>query len=453
MRISTFCPRALFPLFLVGSLLSVGVSPAQDAADGAPLLTLDHAIQLAMANNRSLKIASLEVDQSKWQVAGTKTKRLPDTTAYLFGSGLLNSPTFSFRQGLFGEVGGTPVPTRNTNVPLSAGPTAYAVIQVTQPLSQLYKIHLAVRQQELSVDMNNEKFRAQRQSTVANVKDAYYAVLQTESALQAEEASVKQYEELDRVVLQYVSQEVALKSDSLDVKAKLAQEQYKLVQLHDNLQTQKEQLNDLLGRDISISFRTEPVPEISPAETDLRFAQQTALSQRPEIKQAEITVRQAEYDRRLAKSQYIPDVGAALHYLSPFNVDIVPKNIVAAGIELNWEPWDWGRRKDDINQKKVALDQSQYQLQETRSKILIDVNNRFRKLNQSRTLLAVTEAARAAENEKLREVTGKYGQKAVLLRDVLQQQAAVANADNNYQQAVLSFWAAKADFEKSLGED
>jgi outer membrane protein len=226
-----------------------------------------------------------------------------------------------------------------------------------------------------------------------------------------------------------------------------------LVQLHDNLQTQKEQLNDLLGRDISTSFRTEPVPEMSLAETDLRFAQQTALSQRPEIKQAEITVRQAEYDRRVAKSQYIPDVGAALHYLSPFNVDIVPKNIVAAGIELNWEPWDWGRRKDDINQKKVALDQSQYQLQETRSKILIDVNNRFRKLNESRTLLAVTQAAREAENEKLREVTNKYGQKAVLLRDVLEQQAAVANADNNYQQALLSFWAAKADFEKSLGED
>jgi outer membrane protein len=194
MHISSVRCRALLPLFLVGSFVSASVSVAQDADDRAPLLTLDQAIQIAMQNNRTLKIASLEVDKSKWQVASTKTKRLPDTTAYLFGSGLLNSPTFSFRQGLFGEVGNTPVPARNMNVPLSAGPTAYVVLQATQLLSQFYKIHLAVRQQELAVGMNNEKFRAQRQSTAATVKDAYYAVLQTESALQAEQASVKQYE-------------------------------------------------------------------------------------------------------------------------------------------------------------------------------------------------------------------------------------------------------------------
>ena len=79
-----------------------------------------------------------------------------------------------------------------------------------------------------------------------------------------------------------------LKSDSLQAKAQLAQARYQIVQLHDTLETQKEQLNELLGRDLDTPFRTEPVPPITPAEMDLKMARQTALEQRPEVKEAEI---------------------------------------------------------------------------------------------------------------------------------------------------------------------
>jgi hypothetical protein len=53
----------------------------------------------------------------------------------------------------------------------------------------------------------------------------------------------------------------------------------------------------------------------------------------------------------------------------------------------------------------------------------------------------------------LHEVTNKYEQQAVLLSDVLHQQAVTADAHDDYQQALLGFWSAKSEFEKSLGED
>ena len=87
---------------------------------------------------------------------------------------------------------------------------------------------------------------------VADVKQAYYATLQTESSLEATQALVKQYEETDRVATQYLGQEAVLKSDSLEAKAKLAQARYQMVQLRDTLDTQKEQLNKLLA---AISIR------------------------------------------------------------------------------------------------------------------------------------------------------------------------------------------------------
>ena len=446
---------ALFAGLAVVAFLCAPNIRAQDLPDSAPLLTLNQAIEISIADNLTLKIAGLEINKAKFDVAATKTKRLPALQTYLFGSVLITPVNFTFPVGAFGtykNVG--PIPGMEQKITTPAGTlNAYALAQAAQPLSQLYKLHLGIREKELSVDLDSEKYREQRQNVVKQVKQAYYSILQSQSALQAAQASVKQYEELDRVMSEKLSQEAALKSDSMEVKAKLAQERYNVLQLTDQLQSRREQLNDLLGRDLATAFRTEDVPAMAAEESDLRTAQQMALSKRPEIKQAEINVQQADYDRRLAKAQYIPDVAVAVHYTSPFNVEFVPKNIVAAGFELNWEPFDWGRRKDEINQKKIVLDQSQLQLKDVQSKVLLDVDNRFRTLQETRVLLTVAKTAADAATEKLREMTQKFGQQSVLLRDVLQQQAAVASANSNYEQALLSFWTSKAEFEKAVGED
>jgi outer membrane protein TolC len=444
--------------FVLSCLTLAALSSGQIAAQGpvsAPaLLTLDDAVQIALANNRSLKIATLEMDKSRWQIAEVKTKRLPSFSSTILGSQLLNDVSFNFPAGSFGNIPGLgPFPTADTKVTTPRQPIALVQSEVSQPLSQLYKIHLGIRAKELDSRITSEKVRAERQSVVKDVKQAYYAVLQSESQLEAAEANVKQYQELDRVVLQRVSQESALQSESLEVKAKFANENYKLTQLRNTLDTRREYLNDLLGRDIRTEFRTEQVPVASFEEVDLKVAQSRALEQRPEIKEAALSARQAEYDRRIAKADYIPEVGVAFNYSSNFNIDVLPRNMTSIGLQLKWEPWDWGRRKNVVNQKKTTESQAQTHLNDVRSRVLMDVNSRYRKLEESRVLIAVAKAAREAAQEKLHEVTNQYGQQSVLLSDVLHQQAAAASASDDYQQAVLGFWSAKTEFEKSLGED
>ena len=432
---------------IAGTALMTGMMlQGQEPASEVPVLSLSQAIQIAVDNNRPVNMAKLEIVKSKWEVAQTKTKRFPAITTYLFASGDITNPKFTFPANLFNN----PLP---QTLKLSNGITGLASAQVAQPLSQLYQIHLAVREQELSTDLAAEQYRGQRQSIVASVKQAYYATLQTESSLEATQALVKQYEETDRVATQYLTEESVLKSDSLEAKAKLAQTRYQVVQLRDTLQTQKEQLNELLGRDLDTAFRTEQVPPISPAEMDLKAARQTALRQRPEVKEAEIDTQRAEYDRKLSRAKYIPDVGAALHYLEPINTAFLPQNIVSAGLEMKWDPFDWGGRRDEVKQKDVSLQQSHYQLQETQAQVMVDVDNNFRKLEESRSLLEVTQAGRDAANEKMREINDQFKHSAVLMRDVLQQQASVANAEHDYEQSLLGFWNAKAAFEKALGEE
>jgi len=427
---------------------------ASDQSSASDLLTVDQAVKIALANNRTLKIVSLSLDVSKEKLDAAKTRRLPSFNIYTFASQLLSPISFDVPAGQFGTYPGIgPIPAQNTAITTPSQPTAYIFATASQPLLTLYKINLHVHGEALSVEQSVQQVREQRNTIVNDVRQAYYSVVEIENVIAATQASIKQYEELDRITLEYVAEKVVLESDSLEVKAKVADEKLKLLQAQDKLATAKETLNNLLGRDLNVDFSVSEDKELSATEQDLKSAQTIALEKNPKVKEAEITVQQAENVRRLAKSEYMPDIGASFHYLSPFGVNFVPTNVMGLGIEVSWEPFDWGRRRDVVNEKTYAVEQSKLNLTDTQSNLLINVNKQFRELQEARMAVDVATAQQDASRVKLREVTQKYQEKNVLLRDVLQQQAAVEKANADYNEAIASFWTAKANFEKALGAD
>ena len=91
--------------------------------------------------------------------------------------------------------------------------------------------------------------------------------------------------------------------------------------------------------------------------------------------------------------------------------------------------------------------------QDVEQQVLLDVDTRYRKLVEARSLIDSQAAVQEVEREKLRVLTNRYQEKATLLTDVLQQQSALAQADSQYQQAIAAFWVARADFDRALGEE
>ena len=179
------------------AFLSV-LSAAAQAPNAAPELSLEDAVHIALSKNRPVQIAKLDVSKSQWQVAETKTKRLPAFSTDLLATVDLTNPVFTFKEGVFGTYNNRPNPEKDTKISLSNGVTGYAVASMAQPLTQLYQLHLAIRAQELSTDLAGQKYQEKRQSLVADVKQAYYAVLQTESSVDAQQSLVKEYQETDR---------------------------------------------------------------------------------------------------------------------------------------------------------------------------------------------------------------------------------------------------------------
>ena len=120
---------------------------------------------------------------------------------------------------------------------------------------------------------------------------------------------------------------------------------------------------------------------------------------------------------------------------------------------MNWDLYDWGNKRHLLAQKERTIEQSQLNLAETQSQVLIDLDNNFRKLRQARANVKVAQLGQQAEKEKLQVVLEQYKQKAALLSSALSEQATMAQATAQYQQALASFWTARSDFKKSLGED
>ena len=216
----------------------------------------------------------------------------------------------------------------------------------------------------------------------------------------------------------------------------------------------KEQLNDLMGRDIRIEFTVTEIPYEAQSEMDLTSAQSLALAQRPELKQAQLAVTAAEYGRRAKKAEYIPDLSLSFTYASPQNFDsFIPKSFMSVGFLLTWDVVDWGRKSHEIAERTLEVKEANNNLLEAQSQVLMDVNNKFRNLDASREFLRVSKLSQDAARENVRILMDQYNQQEALLDDVLEAQSTLSQANAQYQQALSSFWTAQAAFEKSLGSD
>jgi len=428
-------------------------SLAQQAPD-IPLLTVDDAVSLALKNNRMVKNSVLEAEKFDFRVYTMRSRRLPQFQFAVLGGELLHSFDFTFDQGVFGTYPGVgPIPSKETKIRNPARFTTYVTGAFDQPLSQQYKIALGIHVTELGRDIAKEDVRAERQKIAAEVRSAYFELVATQAGVEAAREAVTTLEEAQRVTLQYVAQKTLLHADELEVDARLSKAHYDLSVAENGLETQHEHLNQLIGRDVAIPFRVDPLPEEDATTLTLEAARERAAFSRPEIHSAQLKEKQAEYDRRLAKAEYIPDLSLTLRYQGLDNVKVLPANVTTAGFYLTWEPFDWGRRHNQVVEKTKTVEQARNGLHETETQIAVEVGAKYRRWKEAALLLKSTRTGHAAAVEEFRVTSNKYKEQAALIRDVLQSQARTSETEFQYQQALSSYWSALADLRKATGDE
>jgi outer membrane protein len=447
---SEVCARSPIPLLLFCIL--GWAAPAWAQASAQPPLTLDQAIALAIDNNRLLKIKALDVAKADHDLAALKTRRRPNFDVRMLDGSLAAPLAFTFQTGAFGTFPATgPIPFQDTTIRNDPRLSGILFAQVAQPLTQLRTIGFGLRALEVGRELANEQVRAERQATGHNVRRLFYGLFEAQGGLAANEESLTLYRELDRLVSEYVERQVALPAEALTIKTALAKQELASVVLRNTIATIKEQLNLTLGRDLNTDLTSAPPEMVTTFEADLTGAQAAALEGRPEIREARLKVQQADFDLQRTRAAAIPEISATFNYLGFYNFEVLPKNVAVVGVLASWEPWDWGRRREEAGSKTRTLEQARLAVKEAEDSVRVEVSEKFRKVQEARAMLRVIDLGQQTAREKLRVAIEQNRQQAALQRQLLEAQAASADADQQYRHALAAFWTARADFERAIG--
>jgi outer membrane protein TolC len=428
-------------------------APPADAQATADVLTLDRAVELALASSRPLQAAALDQQRQTDDVAALRTRRFPALDVKVFEGTFLSPVEFTFRQGAFGTFPATgPIPFEDLSVDSPRRLSTAVLFTAVQPLTQLRKISRGESLLKLGSDLVDEKTRERRQQLVADVRRAYYGLQQTSAGLAALREALTQLEELERVVAQYVDQQVALPADHLAVRTERARTDSRVLVLRNLQATLTERINLLIGRELSTPFTVEPLATPAMNQRGLEAAVASARTSRPAVREADLTVRRASADLDLHALDRLPDVSVAFGMLRLDHVDVLPRNVAAAALVLTWEPFDWGRRRHEADARSRSLEQARIGLSETQALVELDVRSKARAVTEAHAAIGVAQLAHDTAGERLRVATDRYKVEATLLKDLLEAQTAMAQATQVYQQALGTFWTARADFDQAVGD-
>jgi outer membrane protein TolC len=429
------------------------LSATGTARAAGDVLTLEDALTLALTNNPTVQNAGISVDKAGDQVEATATRRFPSLNLRVRELRNLSDESFEFEQGSLGTVDGEPVPTETRSIDTKSDWTTHVSVEAKQPLIGLYKIGLDVDRMKAYESRTRQQLRGKRQEIARNVKEQYYEILETQSALQSTRESIDFYRSLAKVVGDKVRQKTALEYQLLDTEAKLAKAEYDALKQRNTLLSEKERLNELMGRDLYTPFTVTANLTADKTVPDPERARALAMDQRPDVKEARLRLRQAEYELDLRRAQYLPDLDLLASYNRSANTSFIPDESFYVGLVARWEFFDWGRRSDEVSKARRSINEAQNDIRRVDARVEAEVNARLRNLQNARQLVTVATKAQKAAREKLRVTQNRYTQQSALLDDVLKAQSDLATATNDYHQAVLKVWTARADLAKALGEE
>jgi outer membrane protein TolC len=421
----------------------------------AQTITLTEAVRAAESRDRSIHVAELERNKALREIDVAKTRRFPTFSITALGSQPLNQLGITLERGSLGVYPSDgPIPGETTTLqsPLRFGFIGYA--SVAQPLTQQYKIGLGIELAKLGVDATTEQLRAKRQGIVNEVRRLYYGIAQAESGKATLQATVDFLRQLDRETGDQVVQRVALQADLLNVKAQLVQAEYELLKMDDPIQTQKEQLNRLMGRSTDAPLEIDVSSVLESESVSLPDAYAEALRSRPEIRLAKVQQRKSELERRLASAERIPDVSLSWFGFRTVNFSSVfPSVVSSVGIQASWDVFDWGKKQKEVQSKQDAEAQAALELEDTEARVMADVAHQYRRIIEARKAVVLAQAFQSSNAEALRVARNRYVQREAVLSEVSRLHASLAEANHRYTQALMDLATAQADFEKAMGSD
>ncbi len=390
------------------------------------MVTLEDAMARARADTAGARAMAAGVAEAAARVTQARSRFLPrvDITESVQRG---NEPVFVFSTLLSQRrFTAANFDVQNLNNP-AAETNVRTAVTMTQPIYDA-STALGVRAAELQRDLASVDQRQGTQDLALTAARSFVQVLRLEAAERASAGAVAAAEsDLDRAT-QRRDVGLVTNADVLAIEVHLADVRQEQIATGGDLAVARLELTEALGLPLDQPvLLIRPTPAAAPTDTALLARQ--ALDARPERKQAEIQVRLAANDRRLAEAAFLPRAGIDAGW--EFNGSSWAKQrsgwIVGARVELN--VFNGLADRARVSAARQAETRLAAERERIERRIEVDVRSAVARVTTARARETAGRAALTQARERQRMVRDRYDAGLATVTDVLHAAEAVFAAE------------------------
>ena len=415
-------------------------------------LTLPSAVELAVRQNRSLRIARARVKESESKVVTTRADLYPQLSndTNVFGVG--NNDFVVVPRGSLGTVTGQgPFPSKTTKLGEGSNAVFLNNTTVTQPLTQLFKIRAAARAAAADARSSRADAHKAEEEIALATHQLYYGLLIAERQRKAQLAACTAAEQKLKESRDAVQSGVALEVTTTGAHAALLSAQQELLTVENQLSDLTTEMNDLLGLPLSTELQLEDATWLlaEPRAQDEYLRQ--ALAVNPELKSAREQATKARAGVDAARDEYIPDVGVFVRHTYQDGVAFITHNNDTYGLQMNWRIFDGGKRRGEVGERKAQLEEAQQNVQRLESRVGVEIEKTYRKVERSRRMIEVAHEALNLRRESERIAQNQLTTGVIQQSQYAEAASAALRAEADELQAQLGYQLAIAELNKVAG--
>ena len=472
------------------------VSKAQETTQAPLQLTLDKAIEIALSENPSVKIADLEVQKKEYAKKSAQSSLYPHIDAvgqfqrviqkqvmYMDGAfnieemlGAVLNPIIAGTDQTFvndvpgytsGELGKNIQNIRDAIPPSDSGGNDGITVgrynnftggfNLSWPLvvPTLWK---SLQLSSLDVELAVEKARSSKIDMINAIRKSFYGVMLAQDAYNVFKQSY------DNAVLNHnniknkFGQGIVSEFDLIRADVRVKTVQPNVIQAQNALNLATLSLKALMGIDmdqpVSISGRLKDYEEGLFAEI---ISLDTSLRYNSNLKQFDLQNEQLKKSLELYKAQYLPTIAVTGSYLY-----MSMSNDFKFG-DYKWNPYSFVslsisipifegfKKQTDIKQTKVSMEQMKWQREDVVRNLKLAIKHNVDNMtNYVEQVISTKDAVALAQ--KGYEISQKlYDTGMGTLLDLNDAQLGFTQTSLAFNQAIFNYLAAKADLDKTLG--
>lgn len=433
-------------LFLSVGLHAQTAIATSQVAEEQLNLTLESAVELALDQNLTVKIADQEIKRVDWLTKENWYALLPGVSASgQYTNNVLKPVFFSdFFPGGKMEVGST---------------HSYAVTGALQVPIISMPLFKNIELSEIELKGALESLRNTKIELLAQVKNSFYGILMMEESLKVLQESYNNAKETANNIKKMYENGLASEYDMIRSDVSVRNITPSIAQAKSGLELAKMQLKVLLSLDLNTPIKLEG--DINSYKEQMVASTPTLhplLEGNSNLRTLDIQLESLNKTFELIRSQRLPSLAGFANYQlqmqsNEFTFSEAWTNSFAVGLSLQIPIFNKLSITLKEKQTKVGIQQLQYQRELMENNLAISVRNSQNEMNRAKVQLesdmeAVKQATKGYHIAKVRYNTG-----AGTLLELNDTEMALTNSKLNLNQTIYDYIKAKTEYDKVLGKE